>query len=331
MINFHLQFPIPEFKSKINYKQKIVFIGSCFAENIGSLFKEYKLDALVNTHGIQYNPFSVANALTKCISKQLVNDHELFFANELWNSWEHHSRFSKSKKEDAVYEMNDYINKGYEYLKTADWLIITLGSSFAYKHIENNRFVSNCHKIPQKEFSKYCFSTLEAVTHLENVIRQLLGKNKNLKVVFTVSPVRYVRDGVVENNLSKARLIDAVHTLVSQFQNCFYFPSYELIIDDLRDYRFFENDLVHPNQQAIHYVFNKFVETTFDLESKNIIEKIKEIITAKNHRPADRNINSYQSFKHMFLNKSLILKKEYPYLNLEEEIRFFENKSILTQ
>ncbi len=323
MINFHLQFPIPELKNKINYTQKIIFIGSCFAQNIGNLFTQYKFNTLINTHGIQYNPWSIANALTKCMLNESLSKDELFFANESWNSWEHHSRFSNVKKSECLHQINAEINTGYNYLNSADWLIITLGSSFVYQHLQTNRLVANCHKISQKQFSKQLLSTTKTVLLFEELINQLKEKNKDLKIVFTISPVRYIRDGVVENNLSKARLIDAVHTLVNRYSHCFYFPAYELIMDDLRDYRFFKDDLVHPTEQAIQYVFDKFIDASVDKESKILLEKIKEINAAKNHRPTDANLESYQLFKSVFLEKCYQLKKENPSIELDNEINFF--------
>jgi len=324
-MKFHLQFPVQDFKNKINYSNKFVFAGSCFAENIGELFLQYKLNSVINSHGIQYNPHSICNALQDCIESKQINESDLFFYNDLWHSWHHHSRFSNVNKEICLANINEQIQTAHHHLKQANWLIITLGSSFVYKNIELNKLVANCHKVPQKQFQKYLFTSIETEQFLEEIIQKLKSFNSQLQIIFTVSPVRYIRDGVVENNLSKARLIDAVHSTVAKHTHCSYFPVYELVIDDLRDYRFFKEDLVHPNELAIKYVFEKFVEHTFDEKSKNILEKVKEINAAKNHRSFSEETTTVKKFKNNFLQKCFELKKEFPFLDLKSEIVYFES------
>jgi hypothetical protein len=322
-MDFHLQFPIADFPGKVNYSHLLLFMGSCFAENISETMCEYKFNALINPHGILYNPTNISTSLRRYINNELITENELFFANECWNSWEHHSRFSHTDKENCLKEINNNISIAHTTLKNAEWLFITVGSAFIYKHIESNQFVANCHKQAQKKFTKHLLNTTNIIDDYQLLIQELKQFNKNLKIVFTVSPVRYVRDGVVENNISKARLIDAVHQLVEQNDNAYYFPAYELVIDDLRDYRFYKQDLVHPNEQAIEYVFDKLVDTLFDGETKMIFEKIKEIITAKNHRPFNTDSESHKKFKATYLERCDQLQKQYSFLNFEDEVNIF--------
>jgi hypothetical protein len=202
-------------------------------------------------------------------------------------------------------------------------LFITLGSAFIYQLISTGELVGNCHKIPQKEFTKKLLTVSEITADYKKLLKELTAINSNLKVVFTISPVRYIRDGVVENNHSKARLIEAVHELVAERENTFYFPAYELIIDDLRDYRFYKADLVHPNEQAIDYVFEKLMDTIFDEETKKLFDKIKDIVTAKEHRPFNKNTEAYQRFKATYLARCLTLKKDNGYINLDAETAYF--------
>ncbi len=323
-MNFHLSFPIQTFEQKINYTNKILFVGSCFAENIGETMERYKFDVKINPHGVLYNPASIGVALRRYIDNKALQEHELFFANECWNSWEHHSRFSNPDKQTCLTEINTSISSTYEYLKQADWLFITFGSAFVYKHNTSNELVGNCHKVPNKEFTKHLLGVDEIVSNYKEIIQQLQTLNPKLKIVFTVSPVRYIRHGVVENTLSKARLIEAVHTLILQHPNSFYFPAYELIIDDLRDYRFYKTDLVHPTEQAIEYVFEKLMDTSFDKETKLLFEKIKDILTAQQHRPFNSNTESHSTFKQLYLQRCKDLEKQHPYLNLENEKHYFE-------
>ncbi len=318
-MNFYLQFPIPSFPQKINYSHSSLFIGSCFAENIGELMKDYKFNTQINPHGILYNPSSIAIALRRYMKIDFVTENELFFANDCWNSWEHHSRFSNPDKQKCLLEINKNISDAHVSLKNTEWLFITFGSAFAYT--KSGKLVGNCHKQPQKEFSKQLLNTSEIVEEYKILISELKKFNPKLQIVFTISPVRYVRDGVVENNLSKARLIGAVHQLKNK--NVFYFPAYELIIDDLRDYRFYKEDMVHPNEQAIEYVFKKFIKACFDDKTITLFEKIKEIISAKKHKPFNSETESHKKFQFTYLERCKKMQIENPFLDLSEEIKYF--------
>lgn len=318
-MNFHLQFPINPFSQKVNYSHSSLFLGSCFAENIGDLMLEHKFKTILNPHGILYNPLSIAVALRRYMKIDFLTDDELFFANDCWNSWEHHSRFSHPDKQICLANINKSISEAHTFLKNTDWLFITFGSAYVYK--KNERLVGNCHKQAQKEFSKIMLSVSEMNDEYKLLLKELLVFNPKLKIVFTISPVRYVRDGVVENNLSKSRLIETVHQLTSQ--NVFYFPAYELMMDDLRDYRFYKEDLVHPNEQAIGYIFEKFVADNFDEKAIQLFNSIKEIIVAKNHRPFHSNTDSHKKFQNNFLERCKKMQLENPELNLQEEINFF--------
>jgi hypothetical protein len=298
-------------------------MGSCFAENIGQTMENYKFNVLMNPNGVLYNPASIAIALRRIIANKAMNDSGLIFANDCWNSWEHHSRFSKPDKVQCLTEINNSIINAHQKLQQTEWLFITFGSAFVYQLNSTEELVGNCHKIPQKEFTKKLLTVSEITADYKKLLKELTAINSNLKVVFTISPVRYIRDGVVENNHSKARLIEAVHELVAETENTFYFPAYELIIDDLRDYRFYKADLVHPNEQAIDYVFEKLMDTIFDEETKKLFDKIKDIVTAKEHRPFNKNTEAYQRFKATYLARCLTLKKDNGYINLDAETAYF--------
>jgi hypothetical protein len=325
-MNFHLQFSIPPFLQKIKYSHKILFAGSCFAENIGEIMQKHKFNVHINPHGVLYNPASIAVALHRYAFNELMQENELFFANECWNSWEHHSRFSKNNKELCIEEINNSILSAHDFLMQAEWLFITFGSAFVYNKKETNQLVGNCHKIPQQEFTKSLLNVNRIIEEYKTLIAELKNINPKLKIIFTVSPVRYIRDGVVENNLSKARLIEAVHQIVQQNDNAFYFPAYELVVDDLRDYRFYKKDMVHPNEQAIDYVFEKLMNAIFDEETNLLFGKIKELIFAKQHRPLNTATEGHRKFKMTYLERSKQLQKEYSYLDMKEEIDFFSAK-----
>lgn len=318
-MDFHLQFPITPSVEKMNYSQSSLFMGSCFSENIGELLLQNKFNSLLNPNGILYNPSSIAIALRRYISNNLLKDSDLFYANECWNSWEHHSRYSHIEKLNCLGTINTEISKAHSFLKNTDWLFITFGSAFVYKR--NNALVGNCHKQPHKEFSKELLETREIVNEYRKLISDLKTFNPNLKFVFTVSPVRYIRDGIVENNLSKARLIDAVHQIIEK--NVYYFPAYELVIDVLRDYRFYKKDMVHPSEQAIAYVFDKFRDAFFEDSASELFLRINEILIAKKHIPFNAGSPSHKKFRVNFLNRIQLLQSQNSYLDLSEEQSYF--------
>jgi hypothetical protein len=298
-------------------------MGSCFAENIGEALESYKFSTQINPHGVLYNPKSIATALIRYIENNAFAESELFYANECWKSWEHHSRYSDTDKNNCLSTINTGISSAHHFLKEADWLFITFGSAFVYRHNSTGEFVGNCHKVPQKEFSKVMMNSSEIITEYSSLLEHLKAFNPKLKVIFTVSPVRYIRDGVTENTLSKAQLIQAVHILVKKYPDTFYFPAYELMMDDLRDYRFYKSDMVHPTEQAISYIFEKLMHSTFSKESKIVFEKVKDILTALHHRPFHTDTEAHRKFKVTYAERCRLLQKEYSFLNLEEELNYF--------
>ncbi|MCE3280581.1 MAG: hypothetical protein K0S44_2772 [Bacteroidetes bacterium] len=322
-MNFHLEFPLSSFPDKINHSDTLMFIGSCFSENIGERMRSLKFSVNMNPHGILYNPLAITKALNRCAKGALMKEEELFFANECWNSWEHHSRFSEPDKMNCLSKINDSISQAHADVKKTRWLFLTFGTAFSYTLKDAKISVGNCHKIPQQKFIKDLLKPESIIEQYTKLISDLKEINPLINIVFTVSPVRYIRDGVVENNLSKAVLIQSVHELVRTHSNAFYFPSYELVIDDLRDYRFYEEDLVHPNDLAIDYVFEKLTQSCFTEETISVNNQIKEIRNAAAHKPFNENSQAHRKFKLAFLKKCEDLKRLHPQLHLNAELEFF--------
>ncbi len=322
-MKFKLEFDIASFAEKIESDDKLFFAGSCFSENIASLYEKYKFDVISNTHGILYNPHSIAVSLNECIDKKVFTEADLFSANEVWNSFHHHSRFSDPNVQKCLHEINNQIATAHEQLKKAKHIFITFGSAFVYKHIESKKLVGNCHKIPQKQFEKLLLSKEEIIEQYKTVLNKLKTINPSLNVIFTVSPVRYIRDGVSENNLSKAILLQAVHELVSTQEHCNYFPSYEIVNDELRDYRFFEEDMVHPNELAIDYVWERLSGVCFSERTKELITDLNSILNAVSHRPFNEQSEAHKKFKETQLRKCEDLRAKFPHLNLTAEEKHF--------
>lgn len=325
-MEFRLTFPVEPLAEKISYRQNILMAGSCFAENIGSLMAKYKLNAYTNPNGIVYNPVSLATAIKRLLSGEEYQNKELFCYNELWASWQHHGQFSHTDKKQALKQINEAFNKSKATLEEGNWLVVTFGSAYIYRLLSSGLLVANCHKYPNKEFSKELLTVEHIVSEWEELLAQLYVRNPQIKIILTVSPVRYVRDGLVNNNLSKAILLQAVHTLCNKHNNVLYFPAYELVMDDLRDYRFFTEDMVHPNAQAIEYVWEKFVAAAFDDEAQTILNKVSPLVSAAGHRVLNEGTVAHEKFMKAHASKVLQLSKEYPFLNLSDLETAFTKK-----
>lgn len=327
-MDFMVNIDIKSLPSPINYNDKILLIGSCFTEHIGNTLQELKFPVLQNPNGILFDPASVCKSLVRYIQNREYTEKDLFYLNEVWNSWEHHSRFSHPDAAVCLQLMNEARQQAHDFLKEANWVIITLGSSFSYRLTEQaggktGEGVANCHRAPAQWFNKHLLAIDETVTLLDNCYHQLKRFNPNLNILFTVSPVRHIRDGVVENNRSKARLIEAVHHIVNKFDGLHYFPAYELVIDVLRDYRFYDIDLVHPNYSATSFVLDKFAESCIDPASRQLMQEIKKIVIARKHKAFQPSTQAHQQFLATYLEKVKTLQDRYPFLDLAKEAAYF--------
>ncbi|RXK61480.1 GSCFA domain-containing protein [Lacibacter luteus] len=323
-MNFFAHIDLKPLPMPITHQHKLLLIGSCFTEHIGNNLSDLKFNILQNPNGILFETESVARSLVSYIQNKQYTAADLFQYNELWQSWNHHSRFSNPSQEAALAGINQSQTRAHSFLKDADWLIITLGSSFVYKLNDEARFVANCHKAPAQWFTKHLLPIDEQIALLDNTIHQLFHFNPKLKIIFTISPVRHLRDGVVENNRSKARLLETVHHLVNKFDRLFYFPAYELVIDVLRDYRFYDIDLAHPNYAATQFVMDKFSECAFTDATKSLIKDIKQVVTAKNHKAFHPDSKQHEQFLRQHYEKTLKLLQEHPHLDLQNELKYFK-------
>lgn len=328
-MKFHLDFEIKKLQQPISHRGKLLLIGSCFTENIGEKLEKYKFSVLQNPNGILFNPVSVAEALIDYIDNKRFTEEDLFQLNEGWHSWKHHSRFSGITAEEALRKINQSITNAHSYLREADYLMITLGSAWIYTLTEKalnakpGSVAANNHKAPSDWFYRRLMTAEEVLQILDNFLHRLFLFNPKLKIIFTISPVRHLREGLVENNRSKAVLIQAVHHLVNKFDRLYYFPAYELVIDDLRDYRFYAEDLVHPNYFATQYVWQKFVDACMDETTKGLMEEIHSINLAYQHKPFNEKTEAHREFKRKYLEKSSSLQQKFPCIDLSKEINYF--------
>jgi hypothetical protein len=303
-----------------------MLFGSCFSENIGQKLLDLKFDVDMNPFGILYNPESIANSLRILLEKRTFTEEDLFQDQGLWNSFYHHSRFSDVDQEAALDKINNRISSSYEFLKRADFLVITFGTAWVYELKKTGQIVSNCHKIPAAEFKRFRLGVFEITNVYRKLLEQIWKLNPGLKVIFTVSPIRHWKDGAVENQLSKASLLLAIDQLIKGFGNqvCAYFPSYELMMDELRDYRFYAEDMLHISPVAIDYIFERFSKVMISKESIGISQKVLKVRKAFEHRPVNPTTAEFKEFIRQNLLQISQLTSQFPNLNFSQEQTYFE-------
>ncbi|MEP6583478.1 MAG: GSCFA domain-containing protein [Ginsengibacter sp.] len=324
-MEFILPFQITPAQDKISYHQKIFFIGSCFTEEIYNNLKSLKFDVLKNPNGILYDARSIAYALNSYIENKHYVAQNLFLQDELWHSWQHHSFFSGIKKDEVLATINESQSKANAFLQNASWLIITLGSSYSYQLKETHEYVANCHKAPASLFDKKLAVIEDTKSEISHAIQNIKVFNPGIKIILTISPVRHIKDGIIENNRSKARLIELAHSVSEEIENVFYFPAYELVIDVLRDYRFYKSDMMHPNEIAVNYVLEKFCDTYLDQSSKKLIKELKTLLSAMNHKPFQKETIAHGKFMQAQYEIAEKIYRDNPHIDLSKEMDYFSD------
>lgn len=307
-MQFRTQIKLVKQENTINYSTKTLLIGSCFTQNIGSKLAYLKFDILKNPLGILFQPKAIENLLVYALSNRKYVEEDLVFQNEQWHCLDVHSAFSHTDKNTVLAQINTALEKTNNYVQKASHILITLGTSWVYRYNKTANYVANCHKIPQKEFKKSLLSVAEIVQSLQKTNKIILQINPRATVIYTVSPVRHIKDGFMENQQSKAHLITAIHQVTKN--NTFYFPAYEIMMDDLRDYRFYKKDMLHPNETAIAYIWDKFVNSWMDTTTINICKEVEQIQKGLAHKPFNEKLDSHQLFLKKLLERIQILKKE---------------------
>ena len=316
-LQFTTKIPIGKFENPITYESKLLALGSCFSENIAEKFQYYKFQTTTNPFGIIFNPVSIENLIKRAVNKVNFTESDIFFHNELWHCFEVHSELSNSDKDAFLNTLNELIATTHNQILSLTHCFITLGTSWIYRNVASEQIVANCHKVPQNEFSKELLSIAAIEESLSNILTLLPAINPNCSVVFTVSPVRHIKDGFVENTLSKAHLITALQSILKT-ENCSlnteYFPSYEIMMDELRDYRFYADDLLHPSKMAVDYIWERFSEVMISNESKLTMEEITTIQKGLAHRPFNPNTESHLQFLEKLQQKIDCLQNQYPFI-----------------
>ncbi|PKV65862.1 GSCFA family protein [Polaribacter sp. Hel1_33_96] len=311
-----LQTQIPlkkETKNLINYDSNIFLLGSCFSENIGNKLNHFKFQSIQNPFGILFHPKAIETLITNAVNQKVYSSEDVFLQNEVWHSFDVHSSLSSENDKSLLKKINSAISVTNKKLKEASHIIITLGTSWVYRFIETDTIVANCHKIPQKKFLKELLTVDEITKSLSTILVLLKSINKNIHITFTVSPIRHLKDGFVENTQSKSNLISAIHTILVD-TNVSYFPSYEIMMDELRDYRFYAEDMIHPNKTAINYIWEKFVDTRFSEESLPTMKEIEAIQKGILHRPFHEKSEQHQHFLEKIVKRKEKIKSQFPFI-----------------
>lgn len=319
--SFRTELNLPVVQEKMNLKDSVITIGSCFSDVIGAYLKESKINSLCNPFGTVYNPISIFNLLMEndWNKGKFVEHSGSFF------HYDAHSSFYASSQLSLNQQLTACKDLALKELEKADWLVITFGTTFVYRLKRSGEIVSNCHKIPQKYFTKDSLSIEEISGAFEGFYKELKENNSKIKLLLTVSPVRHIKDGLENNSVSKSKLRVICDILQAKFNDVFYFPSYEIMVDDLRDYRFYKKDMIHPNDLAEEYIWNKFQQTYLDSETRDFIKKWKKIKEAIGHKPFNPESTAHQLFLKNTLDALQRLKK---HVNVSQEEKILRDQIV---
>ncbi len=327
-MNFQTQIPLSQKEPQIDYQSKVLLLGSCFTENIGGKLDYFKFQNTQNPFGIIFNPVSIENLVFRALHEENFSEKDVFQHNELWHSFEVHSSFSAVEKDDLLSQLNAQLKVFKKQLTESSHIILTLGSAWVYHHIDSNSIVANCHKVPQKAFTKQLLSAEIISKSLRHIVEVVSNLNPEATFIFTVSPVRHIKDGFEENALSKAHLLTGIHNAIVlstgvshtepvevQSKGLHYFPSYELMMDELRDYRFYKNDMLHPNETAIAYIWEKFKHVWISSKTEDTQKEVEYIQKGLSHKTFNPKSEEHKTFKKHLQTKMEKLQSQFPFMD----------------
>jgi len=314
---------IPESVVKIHHSSRIMTIGSCFSEHIGHKMQQRKFPIHIHPFGTVFNPHSMVLQLRRIVDSMPFTTDDLIFHHELWHTWEHSRHFTATNKESLLEQINSQLKVSHDFIQKTDFLMITFGTAWAYFLQSNQQIVANCHKHPASAFGRQLLSVEQLSNDFFAVFELLTKLNPSLQILLTVSPVRHLRDGLIQDRWSKSRLIDLAHTLENSRENVHYFPAYEIFTDELREYRFCEADLTHPSSIAIEYIWQQFQKTYFSESTQKINKEIERILAAMQHNVQHQNTTSFKQFAQQQYERVQNFQQNYPELNMGKESEYW--------
>ena len=325
---FRTVLPIPISDIRVNHQENILGIGSCFVKNIGDLLRTYKFPCLLNPLGILYNPISIQQSIELLLNDTTFTTDDLVENQGVWYSFAHHGSFSHPQATAILSQINQSLAQARTHLQTTKILLITLGTASVFVHKHTGKVVANCHKFPANHFEKKQLTVEQVQSALKDCLVKVKDNHPQISVILTLSPVRHIRDGLLESQRSKATLLLAIAQVEQELSYVNYFPAYELVMDDLRDYRFYESDLIHPNQQAITYIWEAFKKTYCSDSSLQLLAAITKILRASQHRPFHSTTPAHQRFIAQQLQNIVRLEQQYSFLNFEQEKLIFKKQQL---
>lgn len=322
-MQFFTHIDITPIAEQIDYTSHILSLGSCFADNVARKLLDAKFQVVASPTGTLFNPHSIASALHRLAVQREVKEQDLNYDGERWFHYAFHSAFSAADKQQALANMQQAISRGAEALRSADTVIITFGTAWVYRLIESGEVVANCHKQPHRLFRKELLTVEDIVKCWSEVLEHPL---KDKRVIFTVSPIRHLGDGLEQNSLSKATLRVAIAELIRRYpaSTC-YFPAFEIMNDELRDYRFYDNDMLHPSAVAIDYIWHRFTEAAISKQAQEAMQQIARILQAANHKPFNPDSEAHRDFCRKQLLTIENIENLYPELDFSKERAYFES------
>lgn len=324
-IRFRTEVDVTKSPWEISYEKRTVFLGSCFSDNIGNRLLQHKFNVLANPFGVVFNPQSIGQLLQRMIRQELFVEEELVFHDGTWHLMDLHGSFSRGRPIETLQLANQSLTEANEYLKKADFLFVTFGTAWVYQYVPSGKIIGNCHKLPANQFKRYRLTLDQMTRDWEKVLEKVFCLNPSIKVIFTLSPVRHLKDGAHENQLSKSSLLMLIDHLANGNYSAStgYFPAYELVMDELRDYRFYNEDLVHLNEFAIRFIFEKLATCFFSPETMALLDEIEAIVLAKQHQLNGRNRQEEMKFAQRIINRINTICKMHPEINMNEEKDYF--------
>ncbi|MDR2919487.1 MAG: GSCFA domain-containing protein [Tannerella sp.] len=324
-MDFFTYLKAPKSSIDISHQDYLILFGSCFAESIGNRLAEHKFQVDINPFGVLYNPKSILTSIRSLLTPLNKTKDDLFYHEGLFHSFSHHSSFSDISETACLTNINSRIKASADNLNKATRLLITFGTAFVYNLKKTGEVVANCHKLPAGNFEHRSLSVTEIVNEWHQLLSVLFERNKKLKIIFTVSPIRYWKDGAHENQLSKATLLLAINELQKQYpEQISYFPAYELMMDELRDYRFYAEDMFHPSETAIQYIWEYFSHTYMNQPTQQLTKEIENILRLINHKPFNPQSESYKQFVTQTLLKIEQFNRNRPYLCFKKEVEILK-------
>ena len=325
-MEFRTKVELPVGQGEIRHSDSISLWGSCFAENIGKLLSDNKFDCDVNPFGVLYNPLSIAKSMSILLDGKPYHEKDLRFDKGIWYSLMHHSSFSSTNQSECLEKINLRIVKGREMLGKARWIIFTWGTARVYEWKETGEIVGNCHKLPDRLFTRRLLGVEEVVSVFGSLLKKIHLIYPDAQFLYSVSPIRHAKDGMHGNQLNKAVLLLAIEKLCREIPSCHYFPSYEIMLDELRDYRFYADDMLHPTPLAVNYIWECFCSSFFTADTLRIMKDWQEIRKALEHRPFDAKSEAYYTFLSQIMLKIERLKEKFPYLDVQNEIALCQTR-----